>query len=383
MKHIPLVKPEFDAKKLCRDFQKIAKSGTLTKGPFLAKFEKQLADYLPAKHVFATSSCTTALHLALVASGIKSGDEVLVSDFSFPASGNVVSQIGAVPVFIDIDLKTLCLNIDDLKTKITKKSKAIMVVHAFGYPANMSGIMQIAKKNNLLVIEDAACALGSAHKNKKLGNWGDIGCFSFHPRKNITTGEGGAVVTNDSKIAQKINIFRNHGGIQKNNKWEFVEIGYNYRLSELQAALGVQQMPKLDKIIQKRQKVVQKYLKLLKGLPGVSLSSAPSDGSFNFQSFVIILDKKYNRDEVINKLRSYGIESVLGTYAMHALPSYKKYGYNPGDLPNSFLAYRQSLTLPLYSQMTGEEIKYVADSLKSILDKSKYKNQNDKSISNA
>src|SRR3990167_6702689 len=234
MPKIPLVKPEFDYKKLTKDFEKIAKSGILTRGPYLAEFEKLLANYLKVKNVLATSSCTTALHLGLVAAGIKTGDEVLCSDFSFPATGNVIVQVGAKPVFVDIDLDTLCMDVGDLKKKITKsasrRTKAIMVVHAFGYPANMSEIMKIARKYRLLVIEDAACALGSKHRRKMLGTWGDIGCFSFHPRKNITTGEGGAIVTNNPKLAKKIEILRNHGGIKTEKGWQFVEVGFNYRL---------------------------------------------------------------------------------------------------------------------------------------------------------
>ncbi len=281
MKYIPLVKPTFDSRKLAQDLANIARTGILTRGPYLAKFEQQLRNYLKVKYVFATTSCTTALHLALVAAGIGDGDEVLTSDFSFPATGNVIVECGAKPVFIDIDLEGLCLNLKDLEKKITSKSRTIMVVHAFGYPAKMNEIMRIARKNHLVVIEDAACALGSKHKTKFLGTWGDLGCFSFHPRKNITTGEGGAVVTNDKKIAEKIEILRNHGGVKKNNHWEFVKAGFNYRLSELQAALGAQQMPKIDKITKERRKVACKYLAALEGVAELSLPQEPKDGISN------------------------------------------------------------------------------------------------------
>lgn len=367
MKRIPLVRPEFDAPRLARDLKDIAASGILTRGKFLAKFEDQLRKYLKIKYVFATSSCTTALHLALLASNIGPGDEVLTSDFSFPATGNVVVECGAKPVFVDIDLETLCLNVEDLAKKVTLKSQAVMVVHAFGYPANMSQIMRIARKNKLIVIEDAACALGSKHKNKMLGTWGDIGCFSFHPRKNITTGEGGAIITNNPKIAQKIDILRNHGGIKKGFQWEFVEPGFNYRLSELQAALGTQQMPRIDQITRARQKIAKRYLRELKNIPDLILPQEPKDGFFNFQSFIVLLPKNINRDQVIAKLRRKKIETVLGTYAMHILHSFKKFGYKPGDLPNSYLAYRQSLTLPLYGTLTNEEIRYIVANLKKAL----------------
>lgn len=368
MKKISLVKPEFDPKKLCKDLLKIAESGTLTKGPYLARFEEQLRKYLKIKYVFATSSCTAALHLALVVSKIGPSDEVLTSDFSFPATGNVVVQVGAKPVFVDIDLETLCINLEDLKRKITKKSKAILVVHAFGYPANMGEISKIAKKHNLIVIEDAACALGSKHQNKMLGTWGDIGCFSFHPRKNITTGEGGALVTNNKKIAEEIEVLKNHGGKRTGTYFKFIRAGFNYRLSEFQAALGVEQMPKIDKITKARQNIARKYLRALKDVPGLLLPSEPKDGFFNFQSFVVILPKKINRDEIIKMLGKKNIESVLGTYAMHAEPSFGELGYRPGMVYNSLYAKEHSLALPLSAKLTDKEINYIVLNLKQLLE---------------
>jgi len=215
----------------------------------------------------------------------------------------------------------------------------------------------------LFVIEDAACALGSSYKNKFCGTWGDVGCFSFHPRKNITTGEGGAIVTDNLKIAQKIEILRNHGGIKKANQWEFVEAGFNYRLSELQAALGVEQMSRLDKTTRQRQKMARKYLRAFKDIHGIALPDEPKGGCTNFQSLVILLPKEINRDQIIEKLRRKNIEAVLGTYALHSQPAFRKYGYKPGDLPNSYYAYQHSLALPLYSQMTGKEIEYVVKNL--------------------
>lgn len=368
MKKIPLIKPEFDTKKLALAFEKIAKSGILTKGEFLNDFELKLANYLKVKYVFATTSCTTALHLGLVALDIKSGDEVLVSDFSFPASGNVIVQVGAKPVFVDIDLETFDIDLEDLKKKITSKTKAIMVVHAFGYPADMSGIMKIAKKHHLAVIEDAACAIGSRHKEKYCGAWGDVGCFSFHPRKVITTGEGGAIVTNNPKIAERIAIYRNHGGIKTKKGMEFIESGFNYRLSELSAALGVEQLTKLETINKERRRIAKKYLDKLKNTPGLILPHLPPDGESNFQSFVVILPQKINREKMIEKLAKKNIETTLGTYAMHAQPAFRKYGYKAGQLANSNLAYQKSLTLPLPLKMTDQEIDYVVKNLKASLD---------------
>lgn len=367
MKHIPLIKPQIDARRLKSAVDKIAQTGILTKGPYLAVFEKKIANYLGVKYAFATSSCTTALHLGLVACGIKPGDEVLVSDFTFPATGNVVVQVGAMPVFVDIDIGTYCLSIDDLKSKITKKTRAIMVVHPFGYPANMSEITKIARANRLLVIEDAACALGSKHREKYLGVWGDVGCFSFHPRKNITTGEGGAIVTNNIKIAQKIEILRNHGGVKGKIGWKFIENGFNYRLSELQAALGVIQLTKLEPIIRQRQKIAYKYIQRLQRISQIVPLHDPKDGVFNFQSFIIRLPQNIIRDNLIKYLASKGIETTLGTYALHAEKAFAKFGYKPGDLPNSYRAYQSALTLPLYGQMTEKEIAYVVENVAQAL----------------
>lgn len=370
MKKIPLIKPEFDAKKLSRDLHKIAESGILTKGPYLERFQQQLKKYLGIKYAYATTSATTALHLSLVAAGIGSDDEVLVSDFSFPASGNVVAQVGAKPIFVDINLKNFNMDVADLERKITKKSKAIIVVHAFGYPADMDKIIKIAKKYKLFVIEDAACAIGSKLKNKACGTWGDIGCFSFHPRKVITTGEGGAIVTNNSKIAKRIEILRNHGGVKrKNGQIEFIEAGFNYRLSELSAALGVQQMGEIKKIISARQKIARIYLKGLRGIKGIILPYLSDRVEFNFQSFVVMLPKNINRNKTIKELAAKNIEATLGTYSLHSQPAYRRYGYKIGQLKNSYFAYQQTLTLPLSGQMGQKEIKYIIDSLKEVIEK--------------
>lgn len=367
MKKIPLIKPKINQKKLFTDLKEIIASGILTRGPYVALFEKKLADYLKVKYAFATTSCTTALHLGLVAGGIKTGDEVLVSDFSFPASGNVIVQVGAKPVFVDIDLETFNINLEDLRSKITSKTKAIMVVHAFGYPANMSEIMKIAKKHYLFVIEDAACAIGSKHKDQYCGAWGDVGCFSFHPRKVITTGEGGAIVTNNAEIARRIEILRNHGGIKAKVGMDFIEAGFNYRMTEMQAAIGVEQITRLNKINKDRQKIAKKYQKLLKNVENITFQVEPEDGDFNFQSFVVLLSQNINRDAVIKKMAKNSIETTLGTYAMHAQGAFKKFGYKPGDLKNSYFAFKQTLTLPLYEDMTEREIDYIIKNLKSFI----------------
>jgi len=367
MQKIPLIKPQINEKFLCKVVLELAKSGILTKGKYVNAFQDELQQYLKTDYALATTSATTALHLGLLVGNIKAGDEVLVSDYSFPASGNVVAQIGAKPVFVDINLVDFNMDVDDLKKKITKKSKAIMVVHAFGYPANMSEIMKIAKKHHLFVIEDAACAIGSKFQNKFLGTWGDVGCFSFHPRKVITTGEGGAIVTNNKKIAGRLEVLRNHGGIQGKDGQEFVEIGYNYRMSELQAAMGLEQLRRAEQIIKCRQEIAKKYLKLLKNIQNIQLPHEPENGEFNFQSFVVLLDRNIDRGQVIQKMTTRGIETTIGTYAMHAQKSFSKFGYKPGDSKNSFFAYKHALTLPLYEGLTEENLNFIANTLSLVI----------------
>lgn len=369
MKKIPIIKPQINREKFFSYLNEALDTGILTRGQLVERFEKQLADFLHVKYAYAVTSGTTALHLSLIATGIKAGDEVLVADFSFPATANVVVQVGAKPVFVDIDLKTLCMDVEDLKEKITSKSKAVMVVHAFGYPAQMAEISKIAKENNLVLIEDAACALGSKHLDKYCGNWSDVACFSFHPRKVITTGEGGAIVTNSDEIAEKIALFRNHG-MQKNSEGaiEFVEAGYNYRMCELQAAMGVEQMDSIAEIEEIRKSLADNYLELLKDVKGITLLSKPEDGVNNYQSFVLLLDQEIDREKLMNYLKEQGIETTIGTYAQHTQPVYAQFGYKTGDLKNSFIAYATSLSLPLYASLTKDEQEQVVQSLKDGLE---------------
>lgn len=369
MKKIPIIKPQIDREKLFSYLNEVLDSGILTKGQFVHKFEKQMADFLGVKHCFAVTSATTALHLSLAANHIYAGDEVLVSDFTFPATANVIMQVNAIPVFVDIDLESFCMDVEDLKKKITPKSKAIMVVHAFGYPANMTEIVKIAKENNLLLIEDAACALGSYHKDKPCGAWSDVSCFSFHPRKVITTGEGGIIATDSEEMAEEIEILRNHGS-QKNaqGSLEFVKAGFNYRMCEFQAALGAEQMENFQIIENKRTKLAKNYLTELANIPGLTLIKEPKDGKTNFQSFVVLLGADVDRESVMKQLLEKGIETTIGTYALHTQKAYSSYGYKPGDLKNSSIAFNKSMSLPLFSSLTQLDQDYIIKSLKEILE---------------
>src|SRR5262249_25152874 len=220
-------------------------SGYLTQGPKVAEFERLVAGSVGTRYAFATTSATTALHLSLVALDVGPGDEVLVPDFTFPATANVAIQQGARPVLVDIDLETFTIDVNDLAEKITPRSRAIIPVHTFGLSADMGPILELADVHGLAVVEDAACAIGATYYGKPVGGLAETGCFSFHPRKVITTGEGGMITTGDDLLAEKIQLLRNHGGVRREGRFTFEASGYNYRMSDILAAVGVAQMRKL------------------------------------------------------------------------------------------------------------------------------------------
>lgn len=343
------------------EIAKVLSSGYLTQGPMTAEFERKVANFVGCRYSFATSSCTTALHLALVALEITSGDEVLVADFTFPATANVVVQQGAIPVLVDIDLDNFSINPDDLRRKITPRSKAIIPVHPFGCSADMQAIMEVASSFDLSVIEDAATAIGATYLDRFCGNIGTIGCFSFHPRKVITTGEGGMLITNDEYLSDRIRILRNHGGIRKGYWSEYIEAGFNYRLSDIQGALGVAQMEKLSNLLKSRVELANNLRNRLLDTPGILLPFQPAWGGHIYQSFVIRVDSGVDRDRIIQRLRENGVEATIGTYALHAQPFFQTmYGYRTGQLSNSYLAFTHTITLPLYPQMTEDDLDTVA-----------------------
>ena len=251
--------------------REVIESKNLVQGKKVLEFEKRICDYLKVKNAIAVSSGTAALHLALMALEISSGDEVIIPDFTFPATANVVEAIGGITKFVDIDLDSLCIDTSKIEEQITDKTKVIIPVQEFGQSADMGKIITIAKKYNLKVIEDAACALGAEYKRNMVGTIGDIGCFSLHPRKAITTGEGGIVVTNDDELAEKIRVLRNHGIKYEDGKAQFVLPGLNYRMTDIQGAMALVQMNKLKDINKKRQELAFEYSTLLSKVEGVTV----------------------------------------------------------------------------------------------------------------
>ncbi|MFP5316738.1 MAG: DegT/DnrJ/EryC1/StrS family aminotransferase [Acidimicrobiia bacterium] len=364
---LPIIRPDISLAEVAADVEEILSSGTLTSGPYVARFEAELAAALGATYAVATTSATTALHLSLAAAGIGPGDEVLVSDFTFPASGNVIAERGAVPVLVDSSANSFALDVTDAAAKVTSRTRAVLPVDPFGQPADLAAVERLALRHGLSVVEDAACGLGAALDDRPCGAWAGLTCFSFHPRKVVTTGEGGAVVTSDPELAERLVLLRNHGGVRASVGLEFVEHGFNYRLSEIPAALGLAQLRRLDEILADRRRTAARYEERLEHVAELELRRPGPREVWSYQSFVVLLEDAVDRDEVIARMRAAGIETTLGTYAMHAHPAFARYGYRPGDLPNSWRAQRQSLTLPLLPRMSEGDVDRVVSTLEEVL----------------
>lgn len=364
---IKLAVPDLDKEEL-EQIEEVLKSKYIVQGKKVKQFEKMVSEYLKVKHAIAVSSGTAALHLALIALGIKSGDEVIVPDFTFPATSNVVELLGADTKLIDIKLDSFCIDVDQIEGSINEKTKAIIPVQEFGQSADMDKIMALANKYKLKVIEDAACALGAEYKGRKVGTIGDIGCFSFHPRKAITTGEGGMIVTNSDTLSEKVRILLNHGISYKNGRPEFTTAGFNYRMTDIQGAMGVAQMKKLEGIIKRRIEIAKEYNELLKNLKDIIIPWELKNRKHIYQTYHIIVHEKINRDELIKKLKEKGIETNFGAYAVHAQKYYKeKYQYDDGKFKNSYLAYKCGIALPLHNHINVEQLKYIVQILKEVV----------------
>lgn len=369
---IKLAVPEIGKEEL-DEIKKVIDSKYLVQGHKVEEFEKMVAQYLNVKNAIAVSSGTAALHLALIALDIKSGHEVIVPDFTFPATSNVVELVGAKTKFVDIKLDSFCIDVDKIEEKITEKTtektKAIIPVHEFGQSADMDKIMMLAEKYNLKVIEDAACALGTEFKGKKVGTIGDIGCFSFHPRKAITTGEGGMIVTNNNDLAEKIRILRNHGISYQDGRVQFALAGFNYRMTDIQGAMGVVQMRKLESLIKRRRELADEYNKLMRDEEKIFLPIEKSEGKHIYQTYHVMLHERINRNELIRKLKENGIETNLGAYAIHNQKYYKeKYQYDDIEFRNSILAYKQGLALPLYYGLDEKKIRFIVKQILQLME---------------
>ena len=343
-------------------------SGQLSQGPKVVEFEQQVAAYVGRRYAFATSSCTTALHLSLVALGVGPGDEVLVPDFTFPATANVVVQQGATPVLVDIDLDTYNAGAGELARHITARTRAVIPVHLFGLPADIGPITDFAAEHGLAVVEDAACALGAVSGEGQCGSFGDIGCYSFHARKVVTTGEGGMIVTDSDDLAARIAVLRSHGGVRTEGRFCFEAAGFNYRLSDIAAAVGCAQMRRLPELLRRRQELAERLHAGLAELDGIRGPAHRPGPGHAYQAFVALVDEGIDRDAMVTALAEAGIETTLGTYALHDQPFFQQtYGYRTGQLPASHAAYQRTIALPLYPEMTDDDADTVIEALKKAL----------------
>lgn len=353
-------------------------SGWLTAGPKVREFEEIFAKRHGVKHAMAVTSATTALHLALVALGVKEGDEVIVPAFTWISTANVVLYCGAKVIFVDVDRTTFNIDVNDLKRKITSKTKAIIPVHLFGLCADMDAVKQVA--GDIPLIEDGACAAGAGYKGKPAGSLGTFGCFSFHPRKSVTTGEGGMVTTNDDRLAEIVSSLRNHGASVSEEQRhhgpkpyilpEFNIMGFNYRMTDLQASVGIVQLKKLDLFIDEREQWANYYNQQLKDISWIRIPEFSSDYKHGWQSYVIYVDKKkapISRNEMMEKLQQMGISTRPGTHAPHMLGYYaNKYNIKPEDFPGAKDCNDYSMSIPLFNKMTKEDYEYVVYCLKSL-----------------
>jgi dTDP-4-amino-4,6-dideoxygalactose transaminase len=367
---IPLLRPYFDFEEL-EEVQKVLESGWVSQGPKAKEFEDEIAKYIGVRYAIAVTNCTSALHLSLLSMDITKGDEVLVADYTFPATGHAVLYCGARPVFVDVDSKTYNIKPDSIKKKITERTKVIIPVHTFGQPAEMHEIMKIAEYYNIKVVEDAACALGAKYRNKYAGSIGDVGCISFHARKGITTGEGGMVVTNNKDLADKIRKLSVFG---MTSAWdrertdnfvmpEFTELGYNYKMSDIAAAVGVVQLRKIDKIIKRKRALAKYWDEKLQEIEHIEGPYVSKNARHIYQSYVALVDRHINRNKLIKTLKKEGIQTQIGTYVSHIQPVYD----SKDECPNSLEIFNRALALPMFYILKEEWIDIVALNLKRAL----------------
>lgn len=387
--NVPITKPYLGAEEV-EAVKKVLESGWLVQGDRVREFEDMVAALVGTKYAKACSSCTTALHMAILALGTHRSHSVISPAYTFVATPNAAEYVGARTVFADIDIRTFNIDVDSIPHKEALHAFAIVPVHLFGLCADMESVKTLAKSNNLQVIEDAACAIGSSCPSGKAGSIGDCGCFSFHPRKSVTTGEGGMVTTNDPQIAENVHAFRDFGfaitDIERHRKGasalpEVDVLGYNYRMSDIQAAIGVEQMKKYDFIVGERVKRAELYNRELGKIEWLKVPYVPPGYRHTYQSYCLLAGPEYPKPRdtayidkwgdfrlrVVEELKGKGIAVRGGTHACHMLGYYaKKYDLKPLDFPNTYAADKLLMTIPLYAQMTDEEQWYVIEALRSV-----------------
>lgn len=365
---IPLIKPYID-QDIKDKVIEVLDSGYLTEGLVTKEFENKVKDFIGSAYAISVTSATTGLEVALRALGIGEGDKVIVPDYTYPATAAVVLIVGAKVVIVDVDKESMLIDYNKIEKAITPNTKAIIPVSLFGNPLDYEKLNEIKDKHNLYIVEDAACSIGAEYNGVKVGNQADISVFSLHPRKFITTGEGGVITTDNSEWAEWMNSYKHFGMDMSGNSREGVQfnmIGTNYKLSNVQAAIGLGQLEKIDDLLSKRIELVNSYIKLLRNIKEIKLPSTLNNGKHSYQSFCIFVE---NRDEIMTKMREKGIEVQIGTYSLHM---HKAFNNTPfveikGSMKNSRWCFDHTLTLPLFYDLSKEQQELIINELKRLL----------------
>lgn len=363
---VPLTRPFLDGAEVAAVAAVLA-SGHVVQGRCVQEFERLVAESAGTRHAIAVTSATTGLELALAALGIGSGDEVLVPAFTFPATANVVTRVGASPVLVDVRRDDYAIDLDHAEAQVGTRTRAIIPVDPFGLPHDATALAKFAARYGLAIVEDAACALGARCDGRPAGSLGDIGVFSFHGRKTITTGEGGVMVTDDADLAAKMERLRNHGIDRTDGRIAFVEPAGNHRMSDIAAAIGVVQMHKLERIIDLRRSWAARLSDVLSSVAAVTPQAQPSGRRHTYQSYVVCLDEGIDRGAVIAAMRERGVETTIGTYALHREPVFRDPEFSDQALPGASVLGDRCLTLPLFPTMEDEDVRQVHASLVAAL----------------
>ncbi len=365
MKNIPIANPCIGEEE-ARAVYEAVKSGWVSMGRKVTEFENAFAEYVGSKHAIAASNGTTALHLALIASGIQEGDEVLVPDITFISTANVVLYEKAVPVLVECDPDTYNISLEDAERRLTGKTKAIISVDMNGMPVDYDNVFSFAEKHGLKVIADSAESTGAVYKGQKIGSIAPLHIFSFFPNKNITTGEGGMITTNDDEKAELIRQLRNQG---QDYRYHHIHLGYNYRMTDIPATMGIEQLKRIDFILSEKEKIVKRYNSAFESDPYISPPFVPEYvGCHPWYMYAVSLRDGLDRDKVASELKSRGIDTRQSFPPVHIQPYYKKrFGYTDDSLPLSFKAWKQKIDLPIWVGLSHEDQDYVITNLKDIV----------------
>lgn len=350
------------------------RSPYLTQGPKIKEFEEAIANYVGAKYAVAFCNGTAALHAACYAAGIGEGDEVITTPITFAASANCVRYLGGTVVFADIDERTYNINPSEIEKKITSRTKAIIPVDFTGQPADMDAIMEIARKHNLLVIEDGAHSLGAEYKGKKVGTFADMTMFSFHPVKPITTGEGGIIVTNNEEFYEKLNLFRSHGITKtpyslEQGEWyyEMIDLGFNYRMTDIQAALGLSQLKKIEQYLDRRREIAERYNEAFSNEPLLQIPEQLEGTNSGWHLYMLQLSNQLDRRKIFNQMRELNIGVHVHYIPVYWHPYYQKLGYSKGLCPVAERWYEHALTLPIHPGLEDREIDFIIHSILELI----------------